>query len=111
VPTVREADGLALSSRNVYLSPEQRRVAPALARTLRAVADRLTSGGAVAAQVAWGREQLRVAGFDAIDYFELRDAASLEPVATVALPARVLAAVRLGTTRLIDNVAVGGVRE
>jgi pantoate--beta-alanine ligase len=108
VSTVREADGLALSSRNVYLSSEQRRIAPALARILRTVADRLAAGAAVAEQTAWGREQLHMAGFDAIDYFEIRDAESLEPVATVASPARVLGAVRLGTTRLIDNVAVAG---
>jgi pantoate--beta-alanine ligase len=108
VPTVREADGLALSSRNVYLSPGQRRIAPALARVLRTMADRLAVGAALDEQIAWGREQLRMAGFDAIDYLEVRDAESLEPVATTALPARILAAVRLGTTRLIDNVAVGG---
>jgi pantoate--beta-alanine ligase len=108
VPTVREADGLALSSRNVYLSPEQRRIAPALARILRTVADRLACGAALEEQVAWGREQLRMAGFDAIDYLEVRDAESLEPVAIAAFPARVLAAVRLGTTRLIDNVPIGG---
>jgi pantoate--beta-alanine ligase len=112
VPTMREADGLAFSSRNIYLSPAQRRIAPALARTLQTVADRLAAArDAVAEQAAWGREQLRVAGFDAIDYSEVRDAASLEPVVTVERSARVLAAVRLGTTRLIDNFAVEGVWE
>jgi pantoate--beta-alanine ligase len=111
VPTVREADGLALSSRNVYLSHERRRIAPALARVLRTMAGRLAEGAAVEEQVAWGWEQLRMAGFDAIDYLEVRDAESLEPVATTALPTRILAAVRLGTTRLIDNVPVGGGQE
>ncbi|MDB5407546.1 MAG: panC [Rhodospirillales bacterium] len=108
VPTVREADGLALSSRNVYLSPEQRRIAPALSRVLATVADRVAGGAAVDEQLAWGEAQLRMAGFDAIDYFTVRDAESLEPVETTVRSARILAAVRLGTTRLIDNVAVGG---
>jgi pantoate--beta-alanine ligase len=111
VPTEREADGLARSSRNVYLSPGQRRIAPALARVLHAMAERLATGAAIETQVAWGREQLRIAGFDAIDYLEVRDAASLASIAATAGPARILAAVRLGTTRLIDNVAVAGGQE
>jgi pantoate--beta-alanine ligase len=108
VPTMRDADGLALSSRNVYLSPEQRRIAPTLSRVLTTVADRIAGGAAVDEQAAWGEAQLRMAGFDAIDYFTVRDAESLEPVDITVRPARVLAAVRLGTTRLIDNVAVRG---
>ncbi|WP_250265928.1 pantoate--beta-alanine ligase [Rhodovastum atsumiense] len=107
VPTVREPDGLALSSRNVFLSPGQRRVATALPRTLAAIAARLAQDGRdVAAQEAWGLAELRAAGFDAIDYLELRDADTLAPIDVVVRPARVLAAVRLGTTRLIDNMPI-----
>jgi pantoate--beta-alanine ligase len=106
VPTVREADGLALSSRNAYLTTAERAVAPLLFQTLSAVADRLAAGATVAEQEAWGKAALLSAGFRAVDYLEVRDADSLFPVDKVSGPARVLAAVHLGRTRLIDNVAV-----
>jgi pantoate--beta-alanine ligase len=106
VPTVREADGLALSSRNAYLSAEQRAVAPVLQRTLAAMADRLAAGAPASEQEAWGRAELAAAGFASVDYLDVRDAETLSPVSRVTNPARVLAAAWLGKTRLIDNVAV-----
>lgn len=107
VPTVREADGLAISSRNAYLSAEERRIAPALNRTISAMADRLKDGGAAAAdEIARATAELRDAGFAAVDYIAVCDAETLAPVGRVHRPARVLAAAHLGRARLIDNVAV-----
>jgi len=105
-PTVREADGLALSSRNVYLTPAERRVAPALQAALRTCRARLEAGETAADALAHGRGLIEAAGF-ALDYLELRDAATLEPAAIHA-PRRLLAAGTLGRTRLIDNIAVRG---
>jgi pantoate--beta-alanine ligase len=106
VPTVREPDGLALSSRNVYLSPEERRVAPLLYRALTdAAASLIAASGNVAAALANGLEVLRQAGF-APDYLELRDAADLSPMTRLDRPGRLLTAARLGRTRLIDNIPV-----
>lgn len=107
VPTVRESDGLALSSRNVYLTPEQRAVAPALYRTLREMARRLEGGEDVAAVAADGLAALRGAGFTAVDYLDVADAETLGPLAKIDRPGRILSAVWLGKTRLIDNIAVG----
>ncbi|MFO0998215.1 MAG: pantoate--beta-alanine ligase [Alphaproteobacteria bacterium] len=106
VPTVRDGDGVALSSRNAYLSEEERRVMPVLYRTISAIADRLARGADVAVEVARGRAALTEAGFSRIDYLAVADAASLEPVERIEAPARVLVAAWLGSTRLIDNVAV-----
>lgn len=108
VPTVREADGLALSSRNAYLSPAERRIAPALARVLHRIAAALAcEPGAVAREIEHSRVELTGAGIE-VEYLEIRDAETLAPVtAAVAAPARVFAAVHLGRTRLIDNVAIG----
>ena len=106
VPTLREADGLALSSRNVYLSAGERGVAPLLHRVLRDTAAALAEQpNAVGGALARGIAALGAGGF-AVDYFELRDAETLAPVTRLAGPARLLAAARLGRTRLIDNVAV-----
>ena len=107
VPTVRDKDGLALSSRNAYLSPEERRIAPNLARVLRRIATELRQEpGAVAPAIARGLADLKIAGFE-VEYLEIRDAGTLAPVtATVAGAARVFAAVHLGRTRLIDNLPV-----
>lgn len=105
-PTVREADGLAMSSRNAYLTTEQRAVAPALIRVLRAVAAAVRDGVEAAAQAEWGRRELLAAGFDKVDYIEVRNAATLDPVASADEPARVLAAAWLGRARLIDNIPV-----
>jgi pantoate--beta-alanine ligase len=107
VPTVREADGLALSSRNAYLTPAERRAAPTLAAVLRRIAGRLaTAPEAAAAEFAAGRQALEAAGFAPIDYLELRDAETLQPVERAERPARILAAAWLGRTRLIDNMQV-----
>jgi pantoate--beta-alanine ligase len=107
VPTVRQPDGLALSSRNRYLSQEERRIAPTLARVLRDIAAALAAApAAVGPEIARGRDELARAGF-AVEYLEIREAATLSPLAAaIAAPARVFAAVRLGRTRLIDNMPI-----
>lgn len=108
-PTVREADGLAVSSRNVRLTKAQRAVAPALARTLAETAAAVAQGADAAAETARGRAALAAAGFDRVDYFECRDAETLAPVARApagGAPARVFAAAWLGEVRLIDNLPV-----
>ncbi len=106
VPTVREADGLAMSSRNAYLSPRERETAGRLNALLGAIAGRIAGGEPPARAVAWGRKRLAAEGFASIDYLELRDAETLAPVDVLGRPARLLAAVRLGAARLIDNVPV-----
>ena len=106
VATVREADGLALSSRNAYLSPAERRTAPLLYRILCDSAAALAQDPeAVAATLERGIARLRAGGF-AVDYLELRDAADLTAMPRLAGPARLLTAARIGRTRLIDNVPV-----
>jgi pantoate--beta-alanine ligase len=105
VPTVRDADGLALSSRNAYLSPNERAAALALPRTLAIIAERLAhSPHDVARQTAWGRDQLSAGGFTKIDYVEVCDAESLQPLVRARGPARVFGAAWMGRTRLIDNL-------
>jgi pantoate--beta-alanine ligase len=108
VPTAREADGLALSSRNAYLSVEERRIAPNLARVLRSVASAVAQQpSAVVDVLEHGLRQLRDAGF-AVDYLEIREEESLKPVTVkAAARSRVFAAVQLGKTRLIDNIPIG----
>ena len=104
--TVRERDGLAMSSRNVYLSPEERRRAPGLYRAMKEAARRLRAGDDIEAALAGGAELAAGAGFT-LDYFEVRHAGTLVPIASVNDgPMRILTAARIGTTRLIDNVAV-----
>ncbi|HEV8014901.1 MAG TPA: pantoate--beta-alanine ligase [Stellaceae bacterium] len=103
VPIVRESDGLALSSRNLYLTPEERRVAPALHRVLVDAVARVTGGAPPAEAGAAGAAALLQAGFGKIDYVEMCDAETLEPLAARDRPGRVLAAAWLGKTRLIDN--------
>ena len=105
-PVVREKDGLALSSRNRYLSPAERAAAPALYRALKECAGRIAAGGPIAAVLGDGRAAIAKAGF-ALDYLEARNAETLAPLAAAATePIRLLVAARIGTTRLIDNVAV-----
>jgi pantoate--beta-alanine ligase len=106
VPTERDADGLALSSRNLYLTDEERRAARALPRALGEAAQAIADGRPVEEALAKARESLARAGFDPIDYVELRDAETLAPVETAERPARLLAAAWLGQTRLIDNLPV-----
>lgn len=107
MPTVRDVDGLALSSRNAYLAPAQRDIAAALPRTLFAAVAALEGGSAPARVLADGQAALLAAGFDAVDYLVLVDPDSLEPVDALRAPARLLAAARIGPTRLLDNMAVG----
>ena len=104
VPIVREDDGLALSSRNAYLSPDERRIAPALHRVLTEVAARAGAGGRPDDAAAWGATALTAAGFTKLDYLEIRDAENLAPLTALERPARVFTAAWLGRTRLIDNV-------
>ena len=104
--TVRERDGLAMSSRNVYLSPEQRAAAPALFQAMKQCAQRLRAGDDVQAVMAGGVEMVGRAGF-AVDYFEVRNAETLAPAVSAAeRPLRILVAAKIGNTRLIDNMAV-----
>jgi pantoate--beta-alanine ligase len=106
-PTVRDADGLALSSRNAYLTPEQRRIAPELNRAITRVAAAVRTGAAPAEAAAQARDDIARAGFSPVDYVEVRDADTLAPAtAGGGRSLRVLAAAWLGKTRLIDNVAV-----
>jgi pantoate--beta-alanine ligase len=112
--TMRERDGLAMSSRNVYLSEPERRTAPVLYRALKQVAARLRAGGRIPAAVSAGTEMITAAGF-ALDYLEVRHAETLAPIIASKgsakrdgkdPPKRILVAAKLGTTRLIDNIAV-----
>ena len=106
VPTVREPDGLALSSRNLYLSAAERAVAPMLHRVLKGCATRIRSGEKVDRVLNVGRIEIDLAGF-ALDYLEARHALTLAPVTSPKDgPIRLLVAARLGKTRLIDNLAV-----
>jgi len=107
VPTVRDVDGLALSSRNAYLGSEERKIAPTLYRTLKDLAAALEAGqGPATDMVEHARRNLLNVGFSSVDYLDLRDAETLAPLDTVNRPARLLAAARLGKTRLIDNLPV-----
>ena len=106
VPTVREADGLAMSSRNRYLSPEERRIAPKMHEALASAAEWLVHGATVTEAPERAREAMTAAGFK-VDYIALREADTLWEVAvTERRPLRLLAAAWLGKTRLIDNVPV-----
>jgi len=104
--TVRESDGLAMSSRNVYLSPEERPQATTLYRAMRESAKRLKAGEDVEAAMANGAELITGAGF-ALDYFEARHAETLAPIQSMKDgPVRILVAAKIGTTRLIDNIGI-----
>jgi len=103
-PTVREADGLAMSSRNRYLDADERRQAPILFKTISDVAKAVTGGADPAAECAAAKSQLTAAGFGPVDYVAVRDAETLGDFADTRRPGRVLAAARLGKARLIDNV-------
>jgi pantoate--beta-alanine ligase len=106
VPTVREKDGLALSSRNAYLSPQERATAPTLHRILTQCAERIAARRPITSVLAEGRQGLKDAGFD-VDYLEARHAETLMPITSTAHgPIRILGAAKLGKTRLIDNIGV-----
>ena len=105
-PIVREPDGLALSSRNVYLTPSERQAAPTLYRVLEECAAEIAAGRPIAGVLGEGREAIAYAGF-ALDYLEARNAETLAPAgAAKDGPIRLLVAARIGRTRLIDNIAV-----
>ena len=105
-PIARETDGLAMSSRNRYLTPDERAAAPTLHRALAACASGIAAGGPIASVLKQGRAAIARAGF-ALDYLEARNADTLAPlVATKKEPIRLLVAARIGRTRLIDNVGV-----
>jgi pantoate--beta-alanine ligase len=107
VPTVREADGLAMSSRNRYLSPEQREQAAALPRAMQAAIAAIAGGADVDGALAQLQAAILAAGFASVDYAVLADSTSLAPLAALGdAPARLLVAARIGGTRLIDNMAV-----
>ena len=106
LPTVREKDGLALSSRNAYLSADERATAPALYRVLQECAAKLKTGQSLAETLGEGEAQIERAGFS-VDYLEARHAETLAKIEAASDgPVRLLVAAKLGRTRLIDNIAV-----
>ena len=106
VSTVREADGLAMSSRNVRLSEAARKQAPAMAEALGSAGAAIEAGQSIEAATDAARAALLKAGYSEVEYFELRDAETLEPVSQLDHPARLLAAAWIDGVRLIDNIAV-----
>lgn len=107
IPTMREADGLAMSSRNRYLSVQDRETAAILPSAMRNAKDRIEAGHDVSAALAELEQTLIAAGFGGVDYAGLADADSLAPLQMLANePARLLVAARIGGTRLIDNLAI-----
>jgi pantoate--beta-alanine ligase len=106
VPTVRDADGLALSSRNAYLSTDERRRAIALPQSLNEAAEAIRASRRVAQSLEQAKSRLTAAGFAKVDYFALVNALTLEPLDEVGGPMRLIAAATIGTTRLIDNIPV-----
>ena len=106
VPTVREDDGLALSSRNAYLSESERAIAPLLNRELMSAAEDIASGADLVARCDQVKSVLLEAGFNDVDYVEAREAATLEPLQSSRVEGRLLVAATLGKTRLIDNVQI-----
>ncbi|HSS15147.1 MAG TPA: pantoate--beta-alanine ligase [Rhizomicrobium sp.] len=103
-PTLREADGLAMSSRNAYLSAADRKIAGGLNIILKEAAARAAND--LRKAEAWAIEALWSAGFSHVDYVAIRDAQTLDHIAALERPARILAAVKIGRTRLVDNMAV-----
>ncbi|WP_373476327.1 pantoate--beta-alanine ligase [Sphingorhabdus sp.] len=107
VPIVRDADGLALSSRNAYLSAAERKSALALPRALNVAAQAIRAGAEIGQTIAASIDTITAAGFSNVDYFALADAVSLEVLSIYdGRPARLLAAAKIGKTRLIDNLAL-----
>lgn len=107
-PILREADGLAMSSRNVYLSDSERKAAGQLNVILRETAAKVAAGAIIPEATQDGADRIRALGFDHVDYLEIRDAATLEifPLGHPTGPARILVAAKIGRTRLIDNMPV-----
>jgi pantoate--beta-alanine ligase len=107
-PILREADGLAMSSRNVYLSAEERKAAGKLNVILRETAEKVAQGALIPEATHEAIDRIRALGFDHVDYLDVREAASLAefPSGRVTSPARILVAAKIGRTRLIDNMPV-----
>lgn len=105
-PIARDPDGLAMSSRNAYLSPDQRTAAAVFPAALKAAAAAIAGGADVAASLSEAKAAIVAGGFDSVDYVALADAARLERLDDFRRPARLLAAARIGKTRLIDNLSV-----
>ena len=107
VPIVRDVDGLALSSRNIYLSASERRAALALPQSLKIARQAIVEGGDIASILAAAEQTLLQNGFAQVDYLELADATTLQPVRAVnGQPLRLLAAAKIGKTRLLDNLSL-----
>ena len=104
--TRRETDGLAFSSRNAYLSPTERKAAPGFPKALIRAAKAIAGGSDIRSALSAAEAQIRAAGFSGIDYLILADATTLEPLDSLDRECRLLAAVRMGGTRLIDNFPV-----
>lgn len=105
-PIIREKDGLAMSSRNAYLSTSERKIAANLYAVLNEIKEQIKAGINFSEAIEQGKEKLLQNGFDKVDYIELRDAVSLAAIREIKHPARLLAAVFLGKTRLIDNIEI-----
>jgi len=105
-PTLREPDGLAMSSRNRYLSPEQRQIAVSLSRALEIAAAKFSQGIEIEMCEMMAKQELLNAGFDSVDYIAIRDAETLLSLTYASTSARILGAATLGKTRLIDNLSV-----
>lgn len=103
-PICREQDGLAMSSRNIYLNEQQRQLAPRFYKTLCIIKEKLNGGEDLQQAISWGKEELIKCGFDAVDYIELCHKETLLPIKKYGSPARILAVVRLGGIRLLDNI-------
>ncbi len=105
-PVLRENDGLAMSSRNIYLSKEAREIAANLYKILLDVKEKLRIKGAAAPALSWGENALLKAGFEQVDYLVLCNAKTLQQLPVLQKPARLIATARLGGVRLLDNIAV-----
>ena len=105
-PTIREIDGLAVSSRNVYLSPTHRETAPSIFKVLKRTATAIALGDDASLATQKAHDDLVLAGFSKIEYFEARHSETLEPIKDTRNPGRLFAAVWLGSTRLIDNLEI-----
>ena len=105
-PTIREIDGLALSSRNVYLDPKSRSIAPAIYNILNRYASAISKGNDIEKCLKLAKKDIQDAGFGKIDYLDLRNEQTLQRCTTKEQPSRLFAAVWLGSTRLIDNISV-----
>ncbi|MCP4395244.1 MAG: pantoate--beta-alanine ligase [Alphaproteobacteria bacterium] len=105
-PLLREADGLAISSRNVYLTADQRHIAGKLNQVLKKIITDVKNGGNIESLCQWGEGRLHELGFDSVDYLEIRDEERLSLVKNTEKPCRIFAAAKIGDTRLIDNMAI-----